>query len=70
MAGVCVSRLNNAAIKKWLAEGVEREFRDARYPELRLRALSKRAKASVHLVVNESGATKWEKLGQWAELVH
>ncbi len=68
MAGVCVSRLNNSAVKKWLAEGGEREFRDARYPEIRLRAVSKRAKASVFLVMNEQGHTNWEKLGQWPRL--
>ena len=68
MAGVCVSRLNKTAIKQWLAEGCERDFRDERYPEIRLRAVAKRKKASVFLVMNEKGVTNWEKLGQWPSL--
>ncbi|RLV60987.1 integrase [Parashewanella curva] len=68
MSGVFVGKLNSTSVKRWLAEQSEREFRDLRYPELRLRAVAKRSKASVHLVLNVKGRTEWEKLGQFPSL--
>ncbi|WP_394230175.1 tyrosine-type recombinase/integrase [Shewanella colwelliana] len=64
-SGVDVGKLNDAAVRRWLKGGVTRDFRDLRFPELRLRASADRAKASVFLVLNENGSTKWDKIATW-----
>jgi integrase len=64
-SGVDIGKLNDAAIRRWLKGGVTRDFRDPRFPELRLRANADRTKASVFLVLNESGKTKWDKIATW-----
>ena len=65
MSGVDIGKLNDAVLRRWLKGGVTRDFRDLRFPELRLRATADRAKASVFLVLNIGGQTKWEKIATW-----
>ncbi|QDO84524.1 tyrosine-type recombinase/integrase [Shewanella psychropiezotolerans] len=65
ISGVDIGKLNDAAIRRWLKGGITRDFRDLRFPELRLRANAGRAKASVFLVLNVGGETKWEKIATW-----
>ncbi|WP_232775121.1 tyrosine-type recombinase/integrase [Shewanella sp. Choline-02u-19] len=60
-----MGKLNDAAIRRWLRGGITRDFRDLRFTELRLRASADRTKASVFLVLNEGGDTKWEKIATW-----
>ena len=38
ITGVDIGKLNDTAIRRWLKFGFTRDFRDARYPEIRLRA--------------------------------
>ncbi|MCG9697443.1 tyrosine-type recombinase/integrase [Shewanella sp. Isolate11] len=64
-SGVDVGQLNDAALRRWLRGGVTRDYRDPRFPDLRLRASADRSKASVFLVVHECGDTRWEKLANW-----
>lgn len=61
-------KLNDSQIKRWLSDSSSREFRDHRYPELRLRAISKRNRASVHLILPNEGKTAWKKQGNWPHL--
>ncbi|MCW3171412.1 tyrosine-type recombinase/integrase [Shewanella subflava] len=67
-SGVEVGKLKDAAIRRWLRGGVMRDFRDPQFPEIRLRALAGRERASVYLVLNERGVTHWEKLGTWPSM--
>ena len=64
-SGVDIGKLNDASIRRWLKGGVTRDYRDPRYPELRLRAATGRAKATVFLVLNSNGKTSWEKIASW-----
>lgn len=67
-SGVFVGKLNRAGLRRWLKERTERDFRDPRYPSVRLRATADRQKASVYLVVNEQNKTKWQKQGTWPDM--
>ncbi len=67
-SGVELGKLNDAALRRWLRSGVTRDFRDPQFPELRLRATADRAKASVHLVINEGDKTVWKKQGVWPSM--
>ncbi|MCL1124215.1 tyrosine-type recombinase/integrase [Shewanella surugensis] len=68
MSSVQYGKLNDSQIKRWLADSSSREFRDHRYPELRLRAISKRGRASVHLILPNQGKAAWKKQGNWPHL--
>jgi integrase len=67
-SGVEVSKLNDAALRRWLRAGVSRDYRDPQFPEIRLRAAAGRTRASVHLVLNENGKTVWQKVGTWPSM--
>ncbi|MCH1926887.1 tyrosine-type recombinase/integrase [Shewanella sp. C32] len=67
-SGVFVGKLNRAGLRRWLKERTERDFRDPRYPSVRLRAMASRQRASVFLVVNEDNQTKWKKQGTWPDM--
>ncbi|WP_232772160.1 hypothetical protein [Shewanella sp. Actino-trap-3] len=67
-SGVEVSKLNDAALRRWLHAGVSRDYRDPQFPEIRLRAAAGRTRASVHLVLNENGKTVWQKVGTWPSM--
>lgn len=67
-SGVDVGKLNRANLRRWLKDGVTRDFRDPRYPSVRLRATADRQRASVFLVVNERNRTKWDKQGTWPDM--
>ncbi|MEH6464707.1 MAG: tyrosine-type recombinase/integrase [Shewanella psychromarinicola] len=67
-SGVEVSKLNDAALRRWLRAGVSRDYRDPQFPEIRLRAAAGRTRASVHLVLNENGKTVWQKVGTWPNM--
>lgn len=65
MSKTYYGKFNQSQVRRWLDSSVCRDFRDARYPNVRLRANQARNKASVFLVVNRKGKTLWQKRGHW-----
>jgi integrase len=65
MSKTYYGKFNQAQIKRWLSSSDCRDFKDARYPQVTLRANAARSRASVFLVVNRKGKTFWQKRGAW-----
>lgn len=65
MSKTYYGKFNQSQVRRWLDSSTCRDFRDARYPSVRLRANQSRTKASVFLVINRKGKTLWQKRGQW-----
>lgn len=65
MSKTYYGKFNVSQIRRWLSGSDCRDFKDARYPQVTLRANSARTKASVFLVVNRKGKTYWQKRGAW-----
>ena len=58
-------RLTKNGINNWLQRSDARDYRDARYPQLRLRARKNRQSASVFMVVQRKGKAHWMKRAEF-----
>lgn len=58
-------RLTKNGINNWLQRSDARDYRDARYPQLRLRARKNRKSASVFMVVQRKGKAHWMKRAEF-----
>lgn len=60
--------LSEAALKRAAADGVTRQVKDPRFPELLLRFRKDRARASWFVIRHKGGRSQWEKVGNWPAL--
>lgn len=60
--------LSEAAVKRAAADGVTRQIKDPRFPELLLRFRTNRARASWHVIRHQGGQSHWDKVGNWPAL--
>lgn len=60
--------LSEAAVKRAAADGVTRQIKDPRFPELLLRFRTNRSRASWHVIRHQGGLSHWEKVGNWPAL--